>query len=106
MSKVREAIHAPNMNETVVRHAEDAVRELFDRRAKIADQTGNVQDRLITPAMAKEAIEERLRDVLPKGALLPRVRVGLNAMRTGFVIDIQPGEVPTDLRPGELVRKS
>ena len=104
--RAREAVHVEaNMDRRIEAQAQDALRELWDARAKLGEQTGNPHDRLVTLQMVKDAVERRLRDFLPRGSLMPIVRVDLNARRTGFVIDIRPGHFPTDLDL-PLIRKS
>lgn len=80
-------------NELVEAHAADALRALWDEKATLAKKTGNPEDALVTCEMVKTAIETRLRDVLGANVLVPNVEVSLNAMRTGFDINITPGDV-------------
>jgi hypothetical protein len=87
----------PKMDDRIKAVATDAVRELWDRTVDRA--TEDPRSRLVTPAMVKTAIEERLRDYLGAGVLLPVVKVDLRADRTGFDIDIQPNPADVSRHP-------
>lgn len=86
----------PSMDDKIAAHAQDAFRELWDRT--VDNATADPQSRLVTPTMAKEAIERRLRDVLGAGVQLPNVKVTINAARTGFDITITPHVEPCVVR--------
>ncbi len=86
----------PALNEKVEAVAVDAMRDLWDRT--VDNATLDPASRLVTPSMVRDAIEARLADYLGAGVLLPKVRVEMNAERTGFVTTITPGTVPGVVR--------
>jgi len=86
----------PSMDDRVSAHARDAMRDLWDRT--VDNATLDPRSRLITPAMVKAAVEERLRDYTGAGVLLPQVDVCVNADRTGFDVKVKPAVVPAVMR--------
>lgn len=79
------------MNELVEAQALDAFRCLWDRT--VDNATADPESRRVTPSAVKAAIEDRLREAMPKGSLLPDVSVKVNAERTGFSVEITPAKI-------------
>lgn len=56
---------------------------------------------IVTPKLLHHVITKRVQEFLGPGTLMPNVKVGLREDRSGFDVEITPGDLP----PGLFVKK-